>query len=71
MRVYLVWANCLVDACTVRWLVIAHGEREALEKGCSLVRKCTVADEGAWDVKRISNAYEVTKYIRQGVKICE
>ncbi len=71
MRVYLVWASCLVDTCVLRWLVVAHGEREAWEKGYSLVRNCSVADEGAWDIKRVSSAIKVVEYIEQGVKICE
>ena len=71
MRVYLVTADCLVEFCTLRWLVVAHGEREAWAKAWSAVHKCTVADEGSFDVKRISNAYEVAKLVQQGVKICE
>lgn len=52
MKIYEVSTDCLVDFCMLRWYIRARNMKEAWYKGWQLVRKCTVADEGAMDVKR-------------------
>lgn len=62
MRIYEISADCLVDFCMLHWYVKARNEKDAWLKGFLIVRKCTVADEGSVDCKRL-------KEIPGGIKL--
>ena len=62
MSIYEITAACLVDFSMLHWYVKARNEKDAWLKGFLIVRKCSVADEGSVDCKRL-------KEIPGGIKL--